>query len=117
MEASNQKDTEPRASASGYLKVKQLVSNAAARIAEIRLLTRAALFASMPSCVQNHYATMNFGRRIKDQPVGCSSDAGITRNIGRWGNPARGTWPGKAVAFMNPARGDAGRRQGLPHRF
>jgi len=45
MEASNQKDTEPRASASGYLKVKQLVSNAAARIADIRLLTRTALFA------------------------------------------------------------------------
>jgi hypothetical protein len=51
MEASSQEDTEPRASASGYLKVRQLVSDAAAKTAEIHLLTRAALFAYMPSCV------------------------------------------------------------------
>jgi hypothetical protein len=33
MEANSQEDTEPRASASGSLRVKQLVSNVAARIA------------------------------------------------------------------------------------
>jgi len=52
MEAGSQEEPEPRSSASGYLKVKQLVSNAATRTADIRLPTRAALFAYMPSSLQ-----------------------------------------------------------------
>jgi hypothetical protein len=47
------RQTEPRASASGYVKVKQVVSKKSEKFSNIRLLTRAALFAYDSSFVHS----------------------------------------------------------------